>query len=469
MTIKVGILVAAAGSLLAGCVSLPATRGAGDVQKLVASRSAVAASAALGTTTSSDPRLEKLLAGPLDADAAVRVALVGSPQMRVLFAELGLAQADGYDATRLSNPSLGYERLSSSAGGTQTTWSLTQGFMEVLFARYRNRLGRFALLEAEQRVAHGVLQFESEVRAAWLDHAVTRQMARLRSGVARAAQVSAELAQRFHEAGNISALQLAREQAAASAALIDVRNQEAEVAAARSTLLALIGVEDGPGITLLDRLAQPAPLQSDLASLQALALQQRLDLQALRTNAEWSESQEAFGARWRWLTGLAVDLSRERDADGSTLKGAGVSLELPIFNSGRGRTLRVAALREMASAVLRSAELHAMADIAASYAAFKTAEQNAVEYRERLLPLQQRIVELTQQRQNYMLVGAFEVIEARRQEIDAWRSYVGSLRDYATARIALARGLGGAIPGTSAEGEASIPELPMVELNGETR
>ncbi|MEO6366701.1 MAG: TolC family protein, partial [Steroidobacteraceae bacterium] len=322
MTIKFGILVAAAGSLLAGCVSLPANRGADDVQKLVASRSAIAASAALGTAKNSDAQLEKLLAGPLDADAAVRVALVGSPQMRVLFAELGLDQADVYDATRLPNPSLGYERLASSGGGTQTTWSLTQGFMEVLFARYRNRLGRFALLETEQRAAHGVLQLESEVRSAWLHHAATRQMARLRSGAARASQISAELAQRFYEAGNISALQLAREQAAASAALIAVRNQEAEVAAARSALLALIGVEDGVGLTLLDRLTQPAPLQSDLPSLQALALKQRLDLQALRTNVEWSESQEAFGSRWRWINGLAVDLSRERDADGSTLKGA---------------------------------------------------------------------------------------------------------------------------------------------------
>ncbi|MEO6186654.1 MAG: TolC family protein, partial [Steroidobacteraceae bacterium] len=189
----------------------------------------------------------------------------------------------------------------------------------------------------------------------------------------------------------------------------------------------------------------------------------------LRTNVEWSESQEAFGSRWRWINGLAVDLSRERDADGSTLKGAGVSLELPIFNSGRGRMQRVTALREMASAVLRSAELHAVADIAASYAALHTAEQNAAEYRQRLLPLQKQIVELTQQRQNYMLVGAFEVIDARRQEIEAWRGYVESLRDHATARAELARGLGGVIPGSSAGEEASIPELPLAEMTGETK
>lgn len=470
MTIKFGVLVAAtAGSLLAGCVSLPPNRGAGDVQKFVAGRSAIAASTAPGAASGSEAQLSALLASPLDADGAVRVALVGSPQMRVLYAELGLAQADVYDATRLSNPSLGFERLSLSGGGAQTTWSLTQGFMDVLFARYRTRLGRFALLEAEQRVAHAVLQLESEVRVAWLNHAAARQLARLRSGAARAAQVSAELAQRFHDAGNITELQLAREQVAASAALVAARKQEAEVGAARGALLALIGVEDRPTIALVDRLTLPAPLRSDLASLQALALEQRLDLQALRTNVKWSESQQAFAERWRWLNGLAVGLSRERDADGSKLQGGSVSLELPIFNSGKGRTLRATAMREMASAVLRSSELHAAADIATSHAALKAAEQNAAEYRDWLLPLQQRIVELTQQRQNYMLVGAFEVIEARRSEIEAWQAYVESLRDYAIARTEMARALGGAVPGASANEEASIPNMPLVEQTGEAQ
>ncbi|MDQ2654066.1 MAG: TolC family protein, partial [Chloroflexota bacterium] len=299
--------------------------------------------------------------------------------------------------------------------------------------------------------------------------AAARQLGRLRSGAARAAQLSAELARRFHEAGNITALQLAREQAAASAALIAVRRHEAGIAAARGALLALIGVQDGTGIALLDRLEQPVPLTQELPALQALALEQRLDLQALRTNAQWSESQEAFTARWRWLNGLALELSREREAEGSTLKGGGLSLELPLFNSGRGRVVRATAMREMAAAVLRSAELHAAADVSASHAAFEAAAQNAAEYRDQLLPLQQHIVELTQQRQNFMLVGAFELIEARRQEIDAWQGYVEALREHAIARTDLARALGGIVPVMNAAEEAVMPDIPMVERIGETQ
>jgi cobalt-zinc-cadmium efflux system outer membrane protein len=311
---------------------------------------------------------------------------------------------------------------------------------------------------------------EANVRAAWQIHAATRLSARLRSGSAHAAQVSAELAGRFHEAGNISALQLAREQAAASSALIALRAQEAQVTAARGRLLALMGVKDAPDLELLDRLLLPVALDADLETLQAIALEQRLDLQALRTQVKWSEGNEAFTQRWRWINGVGIEVTREHDVDGSTLKGGGVSMEIPVFNSGWGRKQRAMAVRESAEATLRAAELDVSSEINARYAVLRAAEQNVAEYRDRLLPLQQRIVELTQQRQNFMLIGAFELIETRRQDIEAWQGFVASLREYATARSDLARALGGTLPASAVPAEAvSLPDLAALKNTGEAR
>lgn len=473
MRSSIGVIaIAATGLLLAGCVSLPEDRGKGEVQQLVAARSAGAAQAPWGEVAQDalEAQAADLLARPVDADAAVQVALLKSPRLRALFADLGIAQADVYDATRLSNPSLGFESLSASGGGTQTTWSLSQGFMEVLFAGYRNRQGRYALLESQQRVAHEFLQLEADVRSAWQAHAAARLSARLRSGSANAARVSAELAGRFHEAGNISALQLAREQAAASSAHISLRAQDAQVAATRARLLALMGVEDRPDINLSDRLLLPAKLDIDLKSLQATALEQRLDLQALRTQVEWSGSKEAFTNRWRWINGVGIEAKHEREANGDTLKGAGASVELPVFNTGWGRKQRALALREAAEATLRAAELEISSDVSAHYAAFRAAEQNVAEYRDRLLPLQQQIVQLMQQRQNFMLVGAFELIEARQQDIAAWQGFIASLRDYATARSDLARAVGGTLPTATPQEEAvSLPDIAGMDNAGESR
>ena len=456
-------------SLLAGCTSLPSDRGSGDVQQLIATRSAEASAVRWDQDNdATTPALQQLLSAPVDADAAVRIALASSPRMRVLYAGLGFAQADVYDATRLSNPSIGYERLSASAGGVQRTWSLSQSFTELLFAGFRARMGRLDLLQAKQQVAHELLLLESEVRTAWYQYAATRLSARLHSSSARAAQISAELAQRFYDAGNISALQLAREQASASTALIAARNQASEAEVARSELLALMGIRDQTELVMDDGLPLPTTMTTDLQSLQATALEQRLDLAALATGLALSLEQERHIRRWRWVSGLTLDLTREREADGSTLKGAGISLELPVFNTGGGAKLRAGAAHEAAAALLSGARLDVGAEVAARYSRLRTAERNALEYRAQLLPLRQKIVEYTAQQQNFMLVGTFELIESRRQDIEAWQGYIESLRAYAVARAELARAIGGRLPGDAADGDTvTIPELPQALDSGE--
>lgn len=454
-------------SLLAGCAALPPDRGAGEVSALAGEHSSLAEEAAWPSITPGPAgQASPASTGPLDEDGAVRLALAHSPVIRLLYAELGFAQADVYEATRLSNPSIGYERLSASGGGTQSTWSISQSFMELLFAGYRSRMGQLELLQAQQRVAHDVLLLESRVRRAWVEHAAARMSARLLAGSARAAQLSAALAARYLEAGNISALQLAREQAGAHTALIAARAQEAQVAATRARLLALVGIPDAEGLEVAEYLTLPDTQLTNLGELQTTALTQRLDLAALRTGVAQSLRQRDHVRRWRWISGVTAEASRERETDGSTLTGGGISLELPVFNSGAGSRLRAESASEAAAALLAGAELEVRADVAQQYATLQAAADAVREYREHLLPLHQRIVEYTQQRQSYMLVGTFELLESRRQDIDAWQGYIDALRDHAMARAGLARAVGGNLPGDADAERVTLPGLPQAQPTG---
>lgn len=467
VTRKGGIATTLALSLLAGCAALPPDRGSSKVRDLVGAHSTLAAEAGWPTATPGVPgQAGALQGGPLDEEGAVRLALAQSPEMRLRFAELGLAQADVYEATRLSNPSIGHERRSATGGGTQSAWSLSQSFMELLFAGYRNRMGQLELLQAQQQVAHDVLLLESRVRQAWAEHVAARLSAQLLSGSARAAQLSAELAARYLEAGNISALQLAREQASAHRALLAAREQEAEAARTRARLLALLGVADADGFVVAEYLNLPDANLADLASLQSAALTQRLDLSALRTGVSRSLRQRDHVRRWRWVSGLTVEASREREPDGGTLAGGAVFLELPVFNTGAGTRLRAEAASEAAAALLAGAELDVRADVSAQYATLQAAADAVREYREHLLPLHRRIVEYTQQQQSYMLVGTFELLEARQQDIEVWQGYIEALRDHAIARAGLARAVGGALPGEGEPGRVTLPRLPQAEPTG---
>ena len=70
-------------------------------------------------------------------------------------------------------------------------------------------------------------------------------------------------------------------------------------------------------------------------------------------------------------------------------------------------------------------------------------------YRDVLLPRRARIVDLTKLEHNAMLVGVFQLLQAKQNEAEAQRNYIEAQRQYWSARINLDRALNGIIDDTS--------------------
>jgi cobalt-zinc-cadmium efflux system outer membrane protein len=74
-------------------------------------------------------------------------------------------------------------------------------------------------------------------------------------------------------------------------------------------------------------------------------------------------------------------------------------------------------------------------------------QRNLIEhYRRTVLPLRERIVDLTLKNYNFMLVGAFDLIMAKQQEFEAYQKYLEAIRDYWIIRADMQRSLGGRLP-----------------------
>jgi cobalt-zinc-cadmium efflux system outer membrane protein len=67
-------------------------------------------------------------------------------------------------------------------------------------------------------------------------------------------------------------------------------------------------------------------------------------------------------------------------------------------------------------------------------------------HREALIPARETVVERSQQEQNFMLIGVFELIQAKTQEYEAYQGYLESIRDYWLARLDLMRVVGARLP-----------------------
>ncbi|MEO6420388.1 MAG: TolC family protein, partial [Polyangiaceae bacterium] len=83
-------------------------------------------------------------------------------------------------------------------------------------------------------------------------------------------------------------------------------------------------------------------------------------------------------------------------------------------------------------------------------------------YRAVLIPLRERIVALSQQEFEAMLLGVYQLILAKQGEINTYREYIEAVRDYWLARSELERAAGGRLS-RSVEADAKATAVPSPE------
>ncbi len=71
--------------------------------------------------------------------------------------------------------------------------------------------------------------------------------------------------------------------------------------------------------------------------------------------------------------------------------------------------------------------------------------RSAEHYRTVLLPLREKSVKESQLRYNAMLLGVFQLLQARREQIEVYRDYLDTVRDYWITRAELERATGGSL------------------------
>jgi outer membrane protein, heavy metal efflux system len=428
---------------LMGCVGVPSDRGFSVSRELINARSAVAGNAIDPATSLPNDVLSK----PLTVDDAVRVALARNAKIKTLYSDLGVSQAEVYEATHISNPSVGYSRISGD-GSARTQWSISQSLTELLFMRYRASVGRSQLLQTQQRVARDILDLETQVRLQYFRYLGASAIAKLHDQLTDTTAVAARYAKQLHDAGNISALQLSREQAAASEAQIEQQRAKIEALSERTALLNLLALSTSTAtIQFVEELSQPLTIGMQPDALQRWSLTNRLDLLAAREDLGAKSTTMDHARWWSWFGGMTVGVERETEQpngrQSETRTGPTASIEVPLFNHGTGRKLLANAEFEKAQSRIAVLELSISNEVLLRYAALQSASNVVEIYRDQLSPLRQRIVTLEQERQSFMLIGLPELLIAKREQIEAERDYLAALRDYWIEVAQLQRALGG--------------------------
>jgi cobalt-zinc-cadmium efflux system outer membrane protein len=376
-----------------------------------------------------------------------------------------LARADILDAIQIANPHLSVAYLPQlGGGGAQTEYGLAAPLVDLLVLPSRVKLAKLDYKRARYQIASAILDVSLDVEAAWYRYVGAQQVADMRAAVADALKTSADLSQRYFDAGNITELQLNREKAAASKARIDAAHAAVDARLARldlNTVIGLTGVDVDWKTTMV--LPLPVTKEDDPAELRRMASQNNLNLLAAQQEANISAKSAALTKTFRLLGGTTIGYYYEQDVEQahSTIRGPTLDIELPIFNQGQARVARADAELQLARARLAQLELSTGNGVDLAAERVLVLSDVVRIYRESLIPERESVTARGQEEQNFMLIGIFEVIQAKTQEYDAYQGYLEAVRDYWLARVDLMRLVGARLP-SDKEISATTPTVAQI-------
>ncbi len=436
--------------LLAGCASSMPGDSFAPVAATVSARTGqVVAVIAVRNAPAVNARVAGLLAHPLSVEAAVGVALLRNAGLQARLAALGLARAELVQAGLLGNPVFaGAVRFPDRLFGlTDVGLGLMQDVTGLILRPSRLRIAGTRYRQAEAEAADDAVGLIADTQLAYYEALAAKQ----RAGVARArlaaAQAAATLADAQYKAGNIDALDRARARGRADEMAGRLQVALLAVASTREALTRLMGLS-GPevGWHLPAALPDPPAAMPDTTRWERIAVTDNFHLAALRAAVLARAQMLGLARRFGWLTDIQAGVSSEQNPENYRVTGPELAAPLPLFDHGQAARLAAASRLAADTDRLIDAAIDLRSRTRLVRERLFRAAALAAFYRDRVVPERGRALALAMRQYGYMLLGPYDLLRLKQDELTAQEGLISANLEYWTARAELGRALGGDNP-----------------------
>lgn len=440
---------------LAGCASLSPDGGLTDVQKLAQGKTAGAPVLLSQDPQASNTAIAELLAQPLQAEAAVRIALLNTPRLQESLATLGVSDADRVQMGRLPNPHFAIGRF-TEGDSREIERMLSFNVLGLLTLPWRAQWQGQQHELAKLQAAQDVVRLAADARKAWINAVAAQQSARYLHDVKEAAEAGAELARRMARTGNWSRLEQAREQVFLSDATAQLARAEQKAFSEREKLTRLLGLWGAQAsFSLPERLPDLPKAATEMDGIEARALRERLDVRSAVAESDFVAQQAGFQRVEGYLDGLTLTATRNTSFNNTSgektaKRGWELELPLPLFDWGGARNARAQAVYRQSTARVRQVAVQARSEAREAYFGYRSTYDLAVHYRDQVVPLRQLIHEELVLRYSGMLASVWELLADTRQQVLAVNNALEAQRDFWLAEADLQTTLSGTSPGALA-------------------
>ncbi|MEW5894071.1 MAG: TolC family protein [Pseudomonadota bacterium] len=448
---KTRLALAALGTLLlTGCATFSPDGGLGRVDAIVQERAGVSVQRVQTATEAARARdeVERLLAQPLTAESAVKIALLNNRGLQAGLAELGIVEADLVQAGRLKNPGFSFGRFSQ---GDEREYERTFLFdlMHLLTLPKRSEIEQRRLAQTQLRLANEVLRLAADTRKAYFSAVAAQEAVNYLAQAQAAAEAGAELAARMARSGNFSQLRQQREQVFYAEVTAQRARAQQSALAERERLNRLLGLNGRQlAYVLPERLPELPARPQEAASLEQLAMERRLDIQMAKQELEALANNLGLTRATRFINVLEVGYLNSNSNAAPVKRGYEIELNLPIFDWGTARVAKAEALYSQAMQRAAERAVQAQSEVREAYHAYRTAYDLARHYRDEIVPLRKKISEENLLRYNGMLISVFDLLADAREQVASVNAAIQALKDFWLAESSLQLSLNGSGAGS---------------------
>lgn len=441
-----------------GCGTVDKSRGHAEVSNLVQARIGIATGWDRGTPDDQQvaDHVNALLAAGLNRQRAIEIALVNNRELQATYEDLGVSQAEMVQSGLLANPKIGGQ-IGFPLRGSSTkelAASVTMDFLSVFLLPLRKSVAAERFAAAVARVANEALKVAAEASELLARVQAAQKLVELRRSIVEGSRASAALGDRQHEAGNITALDLARARGAYADDLLALAEAERSLALARDDLDQELGIfGQQTRWTLAEDLPAPPEKDPDLEGLETRAIRQRLDLAAARRSTALARRIVALARTSRATGVLEIGGDIHQDPDGPVVAGPSLTIELPIFDQRTAYIAGLEAQLRQAERQLQAMAVRTRAEVRRARARLLVARDMVQHYQRSVMPLREQVLSETQLQYNAMQVGLFQLVAAKREQTEAYAGYIKALEEYWSARAELERAISGPLDRPIVEGQ----------------
>ena len=382
------------------------------------------------------------LSQPLTIDDAVQIALLNNRGLQAQYAQLGIAVSDLQAVSRLPDITLSLAHL-REGDSLAVDRAISFDLLNLLTRPAARRLEQQNLQHVRLSVMTDMLNLATATRRAWIEVVAAKELEASSKQTNQAAQVARDVVERLLQVGNLSRLDLLREQALYADTQAELAQAQQHVILRQAQLTALLGLwgEDAQYRLPSTLASLPENPRADNAT-ESTALQQRVDVLAANQSSQRLAQSLGMTRTNRFIDVLDLGYQRNSVSGQAMQKGYDISVRVPLFTGGT-RQAKAQFLYQQSLDQAADTAIRARAEVRASYSSYRLAYDTAKHYQQQVLPVRAQIAEEIMLRYNGMLLSVLDVIANARDQAQAQRAAIAAKRNFWLADSTLEAAMNG--------------------------